>query len=61
MTLIEIIQVIQDYFPERIHFGTMPSECTDLEHVLNVDARRIAFAINHLACEYAAIEDGEYQ
>lgn len=57
MTIPEIIQVISDYFPERIHLGTMPSECIDLEHALDVDARKIAFAINQAAMDYSQIEE----
>lgn len=57
MTLMETIQVIQDYYPERVQFGVLPTECLDLADILSVSPRRVAFAINQLACEFAAIED----
>lgn len=58
MPITQIIQIIQDYYPDRIQLGTMPADCIDIEHAIGVDARKIAFAINK-AAEYSQCEAQE--
>lgn len=51
ISLIELEQIIQDYFPERIRLGTLTGDVKDIADLYKVKPILVARAINSLAYE----------